>query len=271
MKISISNISWGTLQIEDLGSELKNIGIQGIEIAPTLIWEDLAGASIESVLKYKEICENLGLKISGIQSLMYGHPEFQIFNQDSWSSMINHLEKVISIGGSLNAEIAVFGSPKNRVKGAIGNEQAFEIAAIFFKKLIPYLQESNLILTLEPNAPGYGADFLTHYAEVVSICDVIGSKWIMPQIDTGCAVMVGEDPVKLFEQRAPRHIHLSAPNHEIFSSTHEYLPFISFLKEQKYEKWVVFEMLAKSRNSSSSFIQSARFINEMINYVGINE
>ena len=271
MKFSITNISWGTLRIEDLGSELKNIGIQGIEIAPTLIWKDLAGASTENVLKYKKICEDLGLKISGIQSLMYGHLEFQIFNQGSWASMINHLEKVINIGGNLNAEIAVFGSPKNRIKGAISNEQAFEIATIFFKKLIPYLQESNLVLTLEPNAPGYGADFLTHYEEVVSICDVIDSEWIKPQIDTGCAVMVGEDPVKLFEQRAPRHIHLSAPNHEFFSSSREYLPFISFLKEQKFEKWVVFEMLAKSRNSSSSFIESARFINEMINFGIINE
>ena len=55
MKFSITNISWGTLRIEDLGSELKNIGIQGIEIAPTLIWKDLAGASTENVLKYKKI------------------------------------------------------------------------------------------------------------------------------------------------------------------------------------------------------------------------
>lgn len=271
MKIAISNISWGELQIKDLGHELNNFGIQGIEIAPTLIWKELAGASTKNVLEYKKICGDLGLEISGIQSLMYGHPEFQIFNQDCWSTMINHLEKVLHIGGCLNAGIAVFGSPKNRIRGKINNEQSFEVATIFFRKLIPYLQEFNLILTLEPNAPSYGADFLINYHEVVSLCDMIGSEWIKPQIDTGCAVMVGEDPFKLYEQRSPAHIHLSAPNHEPFNITHEYLPYISFLAKQGYEKWIVFEMLTKPNNSCSSFLESVRHIKNLNKLGFINE
>lgn len=270
MKVSISNISWGTLKIEDIGRALKKSGIQGIEIAPTAIWKDLHRASKTKIVEYRKICNDFGLEVSGIQSLMYGHPEFQVFNKSCWPRMLSHFEKVLTIGANLRAEIAVFGSPKNRLKGSLTREEAMETARVFFSKLIPYLQESNVILTLEPNAPDYGADFLTHYEDVVFLSDALNSDWIKPQIDTGCAAMVGEDPIKLYKQRMPSHVHLSAPNLQPINVTPELISFMSGLDQLHYKNWVVLEMLPLHHNTPTAFLESLSILERLINFKMIN-
>ena len=246
MKYSISNLTWGSSALDEIIPRLATTGLQGVEIAPTAIWPDLSNVCDQEVTKFKEYLESHNLVVSGVQSLLYGRPELQLFDQRCWGDLRKHLENLIRIGGLLGAEVAVFGSPKNRVKGNLELNYANELAATFLSELEPTLKEHNIILTLEPNAPKYGADYLLTYEDVLKLCNKIDSTNIKPQIDTGCLWMVGEDPVNAFKSSRPHHIHLSTRNLEPVPGTENFENFLDCILNNDYQNWLVIEFIGNS-------------------------
>ncbi len=243
MKISISNLAWGKTPLNEIIPKLAEAGIQGIEIAPTAIWPDLNDVRDKDLLEFKRYIEGYNLSVSGLQSLLYGHPELQLFEQKSWDDLKKHLEKVIRFGGLLSADVAVFGSPKNRLRGNLDSKKANELATRFFRQIEACLKDNNVVLTLEPNAKDYGADFLTNYEEVVNLSRAIDSPMIKAQIDTGCLWMSGGDPAVEFLKHTPHHIHMSTPNLGVVPGKSNFESFIDVIKSSNFPGWVVIETL----------------------------
>jgi len=243
MKISISNLAWGKTSLLEAVKIVENVGLSGIEIAPTALWPNLYSVTPLEIKRTREILLDSGLRVSGIQSLLYGHPEFQLFDKSTWPELRKHIEIILEIAENLETKVAVFGSPKNRVKGRLKKAEADLIAAEFFSTLLPVLERSDVVLTLEPNAPEYGADYLTSYAEVQELSDLIGSLRVAPQIDTGCMWMVGEDLCQAFESRIPHHIHISNPNLGEVPGSSNYDHIFELIKTSEYSGWLVIETL----------------------------
>jgi sugar phosphate isomerase/epimerase len=239
---------------------LGEMGIDGIEIAPTKIWEDLEQLKGCEKKEFLKLLDDNGLRVSGIQSLSFGHPEFQIFDLSTWPKFMAHLRNIITLGGELEVDFAVFGSPKNRLRGRIGKAEAHTIATDFFSQLIPHLKACDVKLTLEPNAVEYGADYLTSYRDVVFLSQAIDSPWIVPQIDTGCMWMSGENIEDSFNFFHPAHVHLSTPNLEQPPGHRDFLPFLELMKLTNYEGWVVVEMLLKSGNEIEDIRTTAKWL-----------
>ena len=257
MKTSISNLTWGAEPFNSIVQELKKLGIDGIEIAPTALWPDIDDLSVKEIRQTRGFLSDFGIEISGIQSLLFGHHEFQLFDKTSWAGMYKHLTKMIEIASTLGAPVAVFGAPRNRVKGTITKADADEISSDFFSKLVPVLEDNNVVLTLEPNAPGYGADYLLSYADVLNLVRKIDAPPIAPQIDTGCLWMINEDPTKAFKNCIPEHIHLSTPNLGIVPGDYEFSEFLNLVKESNYKGWLVIESL---NNSVREVLQSINWL-----------
>ncbi len=249
MKYSISNLAWGDAPLDQVIPKLANTGLQGVEIAPTAIWPNLDNLRDEEITDFKEYLERNNLVVSGIQSLLYGHPELQLLDQSCWGDLRKHLENLLRIGGLLGADVAVFGSPRNRVRGNLDVNSANELAEIFLKQLIPSLIENDVILTLEPNAPEYGADYLITYEEVINLSQRINSENIRPQIDTGCLWMVKSSPENAYALFTPAHIHLSVPRLKKFSGTYNFGELIRLAKSTNYDGWLVIEMLSSEKDS----------------------
>jgi D-psicose/D-tagatose/L-ribulose 3-epimerase len=260
LKYSISNLSWGKTPLTDVIPKLAIAGVHGVEIAPTAIWPDLDKISDEAVLDLKKYLQGHNLVVSGIQSLLYGHPELQLFNQGCWKDLVKHLENVIRIGGLLGAEVAVFGSPKNRVKGNLEANQADDLAVILLNQLIPCLKENRIVLTLEPNAPDYGADYLMTYEDILQVSNRINSENVKPQIDTGCLWMMNKLPEKAYELQTPHHIHLSTPNLEHVPGHFNFAPLISLMHATNFGGWTVIEMLSNNLNNFEQVLDSIEWL-----------
>ena len=114
--------------------------------------------------------------------------------------------------------------------------------------MIPILKEKNIQLALEPNTAEYGADFLTNYTEVINLHGRINSPWVVPQIDTGCMWLAGDDLVQSFNDYMPEHIHLSVPYLELVPGDFNFENFLKVVLSSKYAGWLVIEMLRKSDN-----------------------
>ncbi len=260
MKFSISNLAWGKTPLNQIIPKLAIAGLHGVEIAPTAIWPNLDELSNQEIIEFKRYLRNHNLVVSGIQSLLYGHPELQLFNEKCWQDFKKHLENLIRIGGLLGADVAVFGSPKNRVKGNLASNHADDLAAIFLKQLIPCLIENSIVLTLEPNAPDYGADYLTTYEDVLKLSRKINSENIRTQIDTGCLWMVNKSPEKAYELLTPHHIHFSTPNLNQVPGNFNFDPLIELICTTNFDGWIVIEMLAKDRNSLGEILSTVKWL-----------
>lgn len=257
MKLSISNLSWGKAPISEILPRIKEIGLQGVEIAPTAIFGELNGNELKKAEELRQMIEFNGLKVSGSQSLLYGHPEYQLFSKDTWPMMREHLEYVFELSSKLGAEIAVFGSPKNRLRNRIQRKEADEIAAEFFTSIIPSLNRNNIVLTLEPNATEYGADYLINYEEVIALSRIINSPYVLPQIDTGCLWMEGEDPSEAFKNLMPHHLHISNPNLGQVPGDSNFTDLFNLIEKSEYKGWIVIESLG---NSDKNALEAAKWL-----------
>ena len=159
-----------------------------------MIWAQAPDIARVDAARYSARLRDSDLAVSGIQSLLFGHPELQLFQRESWPEMRTHLSRMIDIAGALTANVAVFGSPRNRIKGSLSLEGSDGDCQRVLTSLTGVLEENGVVLTMEPNAPGYGADFVTDYDSSVELCSRVGSAWVQPQVDTGCLSMAGDDP-----------------------------------------------------------------------------
>ena len=262
MKFSISNLAWGNTPLGEVIPKLANVGLDGIEIALTAIWPDLNNVSDQEIIEFKEYLDGHNLVVSGIQSLLYGQPELQLFDPGCWGVLKNHLENGIRIGGLLGADVAVFGSPKNRLKKSLNTSQADELANSFLSQLEPCLKENSIVLTLEPNAPEYGADYLTSYEEVLKLSKKIDSESIKPQIDTGCLWMVDKSPEEAYKMSRPHHIHLSTPYLKPVPGLFDFNPLFRVANADGYDGWMVIEMLNIGTSSLDQILNSIDWVTQ---------
>lgn len=260
MRLSISNLAWPKAPVDEVAPRMKEAGMDGVELAPTAIWPHTPHVPSMEVREYAQRWHDHGLAVSGIQSLLYGHPEFQVFDRDTWPAMHEHLASMIQLAHDLDTHIAVFGSPKNRIRGEISNTEANAMCGEFLSELLPALANCNVILTLEPNAPAYGADYLTHYADTVALSKLIGSPWIQPQVDSGCLHMVHDDPAQAVRTHIPVHVHISTPNLLPPPGPVDHDALREALLSSGYDGWVVLEMLQATANPVETAIESAQWL-----------
>lgn len=257
MRLSVSNLAWPGGQPEGVAARLVSAGIEGVEIAPTTLWPATPSVPTEELRSYARKLRRLGLAPSGIQSLMFGHPELQVLQPDTWQGARDHLKSMLTIARDLGAQVAVFGSPRNRLRGALSLDAAHVRFAEFVQPLLASLESMDVTLTIEPNAPDYGADYLTTYEEVLGLCKVIGSPHVRPQVDTGCLAMADDDPVAAIAACPPAHVHVSAPHLVAPPGPIDHAGVRAQLLEAKYDGWIVLEMLAAPDDSLESISMSA--------------
>ena len=259
MKLSISNLAFPGVDIFELAPRLVETGITGIEIAPTSLWPNAPELRAEA-RDFASRVSDFGLEVSGIQSLLYGHPEYQLFDRASWPNLRLHLRAMLSVAKDLGASVAVFGSPKNRVRGDMDLSDAHAVAAEFLHSITPDLENTQVILTLEPNAPDYGADYLVHYQDVIDLVALVNSSHVQPQIDTGSLIMVGDNPAQGVLDYLPAHVHVSAPGLAPPPAGIEHSEVATALRNSKYAGWVTLEMLQHGNNPVMTAIDCCRWM-----------
>lgn len=259
MKTSVSNIAWGGPRDGKIVRTLLDLGVDGVELAPTMVWPAAPDVPLDEVRGEGRAWRDAGLEVAAVQSLLYGHPEMQLLADDT-GDIVRHLGSMIEVAGALGARAAVFGSPRNRLRGSMSIAAAHERAAERLAQLVPALRDEGVVLTLEPNAPQYGADYLVEYADCVALAEMIDSPWIAPQIDTGCLTMVGADIVADIRSRTPAHVHLSAPDLAAPPAGIDHEQLARTLTEQGYDGWVTLEMRQPQTDSTDVFAASVELL-----------
>jgi sugar phosphate isomerase/epimerase len=246
MKRCISNIAWSPDKNEEVISLLKDHDIQYIEVAPNILFDNPIEVTAHQLLAVKDYWAQKGIKLYGMQALLYGNPHLKLFESaESRRYMFEYLKKIVRLAGRLDIKTMVFGSPKNRLIDNITPEQVLSVASDFFSKISETCYEHGVILCLEPNAKGYGCNFINNTEEALKLINEVNHSNFQLNMDTSTLIMNSENLkgsiLKAKDNIA--HFHISAPNlTPVSSDIIDFQLTSDLLKKIKYEGAVSIEM-----------------------------
>ena len=215
MKLGISNIAWDTVEDEDIADILNKNSIDSIDVVPGKYFPIPSEAREVEILKIKNWWLDRGIKITGMQALLYNTNGLNIFaSEDIQKLMLEHLSDICRIGGLLAAKKLAFGSPKNRDRSGLSNMETMNIAIPFFRKLGDMAKGHDVTICLEPNPTCYGSNFMTTSSETAKVVEEVAHESIKMLLDTGAITLNEESPDLIISKYAflIGHIHASEPN-----------------------------------------------------------
>lgn len=215
MRLAISNIAWDTAEDEAIATLLHRFGVDAIDVAPGKYFQEPARATEADMVRVKNWWSDRGIEITGMQALLFGTTGLNVFGPAAvQDAMLQHLAAVCRIGAGLGATRLVFGSPKNRDRAGLRDQQAMAVAVPFFQRLGDIAQSCGVVICLEPNPACYGANFMTTSAETAQLVAQTAHPAIRMQIDTGALTINGEDPARVLQDCASLigHVHASEPD-----------------------------------------------------------
>jgi sugar phosphate isomerase/epimerase len=238
MRLSISNIAWDVEEDEAVAALLKRYAVDAIDIAPSKYFPVPVDATTAEIERVKTWWGERGIAIVGMQSLLFGTSGLNIFGSKvSQEAMLTHLTAIFRIGAGVGATRLVFGSPKNRDRGALSDSQAWDVAVSFFRRLGDIAAQHGVTVCLEPNPTCYGANFMTTSTETVAIVEEVAHPCVLMQLDAGAITINGEDAHETVQRCASAigHVHVSEPglapvgdgstsHADVAEAVREYLP-----------------------------------------------
>ena len=217
MNLCVSNIAWsglGTNQSHQRDELVRN-GISLVELAPALTWLNPNKVTSKENGEVREFWGSLGIEVNALQSLFFGRPDLQLFeDKSSRRAMSEYLVTLANSAAEIGASVLVFGSPKNRIKGEMSKAEADLIAFDFFGELSSEIDDLDVVIAIEPNPPLYFADYLISAQEVLDFVKELNCGNIRMNFDLACSVLANEDPSDMLQEASEfvAHIHVSEPN-----------------------------------------------------------
>ncbi len=261
MKLALSNIAWEPDEELDVVKLMLENGVSGIEIAPTKIWSDPTAVMEEASIPVRDMWDSRGVPVSSLQALLFGHPEFALFGTDSdRETMLEYVAKICRLGGWLGAGPLVFGSPKNRLRGQLSENEAIAISVPFFRHCGEEAAKAGAVFCLEPNPPEYGADFMTNTAETLRVVERVDHPAVRLHLDSGIMTLNGEDPTEWIRVASPmlRHFHVSEPHLAVIGSGGvDHDRFASALRDSGYSGWASVEMRSGWSKPNTAAVEQA--------------
>ena len=213
MQLSISNIAWEKDEEPQIAELLQRLGVPAVDVAPGKYFPDVAEASDADIRKVRSWWNDRGISIYGMQSLLFGTRGLNVFGDTgSQERLLKHLSHVCRIAEGLGARRLVFGSPKNRDRTGLSDNEAEDIALRFFSRLGDIAQSHGVVITLEPNPVCYGTNWITTTKEAHDFVKKLGNPGIAMQLDTGTVLANTEaSETAASVKEAVGHVHLSEP------------------------------------------------------------
>lgn len=270
MRLAISNIAWDIAEDEAIARLLTRYKLNAIDVAPGKYFPSPLSVTENDIAHVKAWWSNRGIEITGMQALLFGTTGFNIFGTlPAQDAMLQHLAAVCRIGAGLGATRLVFGSPKNRDRTGLNDQQAIDQATIFFRRLGDIAQYHGVLICLEPNPQCYGANFMVNSEETALIVQQVAHPAIKMQLDTGALTINNEQPESIIQKFSDLIGHVHASERDLVplgDGDTDHGKIISALAQHLPNHIVSIEMLATKNESHEQSIERA--LNVALQYYG---
>lgn len=243
MKLAVSNLAWDVEASEVMYERMKRCGFTGLEIAPTKFFpqepysdEHILGArTLADVLK-----KAFGLSIVSMQSIWYGRSESIFGSDEDRAALLGYTARAADFAAAAGCGNLVFGCPSNRNQPE-GADIA--LAEEFFRAAGDAVQQRGVVLSIEPNPPLYGTNFLNTTQECASFLRRLRHPALRMNVDVGTLIQNGEDVQAVADDLdLVGHVHISRPNLQPVEGLALHRRLAAVLREGGYRGWVSVEM-----------------------------
>ncbi|MCC6717877.1 MAG: sugar phosphate isomerase/epimerase [Acetobacteraceae bacterium] len=213
MKLAVSNIAWSVAEQDAILAALPELGVTGVEIAPTVLWPDWEGATPSAARALRTRLAGQGLAVPALQSILFARPALQLFGDAaSQEALVAHIAATAALAAALGAGVMVFGSPRNRLRGDLPPAAAMDQAVPLLRVLGAACRDAGTTLGIEANPAQYGGDFVLRWSEAAALVDRVNHPGVVLHLDTACTALAGDDPAAAAAACASRirHFHVSA-------------------------------------------------------------
>lgn len=247
MKFAICNETFQDWPFERAFAFAAECGYTGLEIAPFTIATSVTDISAAQRDEIRRQASAAGLEIIGLHWLLAKTEGLHMTTPDAAvrKRTAQYFADLARCCADLGGRVMVCGSPKQRdVLPGVTHAQAMDHAAEVFSAVVPVLEETGVVIALEPLGPSE-TNFLTTAAETVQLAEKIGSPNVRLHLD--CKAMVTEAesiPTLIHQHRGLlEHFHVNDANRQGpgFGEL-DFLPILQALGEIDYQGWVSVEV-----------------------------
>lgn len=185
VKFAICNETFQGWEIEDIFRTAKEIGYDGVEIAPFTLADSVEEITPARRREIVQSAADIGIEIVGLhwllvkpEGLYINHPDAAIRRRTR-----DYLDALIRFCGDLGGKVLVFGSPKQRsVHPDLTYDQAWGYARDTFAHCADTAEEAGVYLCIEPLARAE-TDFVNTVTEALRMVRDVGHPNFRTMID----------------------------------------------------------------------------------------
>jgi len=247
MKVGICNEIFENWKIEKVFDFIKEIGYEGIEIAPFTLGNSVDEIEENLINKIRVLSEKLGIKIIGTHWLLAKPEGLSVSSKDKniREKTTNYLSKLVNFTSKIGGEIMVFGSPKQR--NIEKNQTYEEVKKNFIECILPPLEiakEKGVYICIEPLAKSE-TNFINTAKQAIEIIEEINHPNLKLHLDVKAMCDEGKPIPEIISQSGKylKHFHVNDRNllGPGFGNV-DHKPIIEALKKIKYNGWLSVEV-----------------------------
>ncbi|HPI01015.1 MAG TPA: TIM barrel protein [Bacillota bacterium] len=241
MRLSISNIAWDKKHDAVVYEAMRDLGYEGLEIAPTRLFPEAAYEHGEDVGALAGFLRTAyGITICSMQSIWYGRQERLFGTQAERDTLYGYTKTALEFAKSAGCRNLVFGNPKNR---CIGKDGDIKDAISFFRGLGELAKQYGAVIAVEPNPVIYGTDFLNTTEDTAGFVRDVGIDGIRLNLDFGTIVFEDEGLGQVAKNMdIVSHVHISEPGLAAVSRRYSHEELAELLMKSGYGGYVSIEM-----------------------------
>ena len=222
MKLAVSNIAWSFMDRIEAYKILQDSGIRGLEIAPTLFFQNAVSNKVDlsdtdTITSINQL-HDFQLQLVSMQSVLYGTEFAKLFaGEKSLIVFENTMREAISLAGKLSIGNIVFGAPSARfVPDTMTATEAYQIASRSLLSLGDFAELNNTTIAIEATPSVYGSNFITNTKEALNFVLELNHPAIKLNLDLG--VLLFHNEIGSIERLIQGnisiigHVHISEPD-----------------------------------------------------------
>jgi len=272
MKFAICNETFQDWPLDEGFRFAAECGYEGVELAPFTIAPDVRTISAERRAEVRRQAVTAGVEIVGLHWLLAKTEGFYVTTPDAdvRRRTADYLGELARLCGDLDGRVLVFGSPQQRnLLPGVSREEADRYAADCLGAVVPVLEQTGVMLALEPLGPEW-TDYLRNAAEASALIRQIDSPHVRLHLDAKAMTSdaTAKTPAELIRRHRDLlvHVHANDPNSQGpgFGEL-DFVPIFAALDEIGYAGWVSVEVFDYSPGVERLARESIEYMRACLN------
>jgi D-psicose/D-tagatose/L-ribulose 3-epimerase len=241
MRISLCNEVIADMPFERQCAFARDVGYDGIELAPFTMTDDPTRVSTSSAAQWRRAAADAGIAITSLHYLLRAPAGLSITAADAGQRRrtIDVMRALCALAAELGANVLVHGSPDQRMFAPGDEDEGRKRGVDCFAAMVEAASQAGVVYCIEPLARNQ-TQFVNTVAEAAEIVRAIGSPAVRTMIDCSSASQAETESVAdLVRRWVPTgmigHIHFNDPNRRgPGEGSLTFAPILAALKESCY-------------------------------------